>query len=196
MRVGIYANPHSLQLLPPKLQGIAHNHMPFDVGVEIECFLKEEYTSGYSQTDVLMQIEECGVKQTSYDYGEVRFRLPAGIEGMCVLSNVCDVLKKYFGLNPASGIHYHIDFTNYFPTNRQLFIRRNEKFILKALESWNYTGHYNAWVFSTSKEAVRLCTDKRTIEFRIGEMTFDYSLMMRRIVHASSIVKYLSLHQA
>ena len=103
------------------------------------------------------------------------------------------VLKKYAELNPDSGIHYHIDCTDVYDLFTSDFINNHSDYILTELDKWKYKGTYNPrkCVFSSSRNWVRFKDTLKTMEIRIGEMTFDYELLFERIRHSSEIVKTL-----
>ena len=63
--------------------------------------------------------------------------------------------------------------------------------MLKALKSWNYKGSYNTWTISNYRTAIRIPTEHSTIEYRIGEMSFDYELIIKRIIHCQNITRRL-----
>lgn len=117
--------------------------------------------------------------------GEIRFRIPEGINGFICLYYISKKLKMYFGLNPLSGIHYHVGIKDY-PFRPEL----ERDFILEELSSWNYVGSYNAKNIAGYKgNWVRYPTHIKTVEYRIGEMTFDYDLLVKRIVHCCYITR-------
>ena len=124
---------------------------------------------------------------------ELRFRIPNGIKGIQCLFNISIYLKKYAELNPQSGIHYHIDCTDVYNLFTSDFINNHSDYILTELDKWKYKGTYNPrkCVFSSSRNWVRFKETLKTMEIRIGEMTFDYELLFERIRHSSEIVKTL-----
>ena len=73
------------------------------------------------------------------------------------------------------------------------FINNNSDYILTELDKWKYKGTYNPrkCVFSSSRNWVRFKDTLKTMEIRIGEMTFDYELLFERIRHCNEIVKTL-----
>ena len=184
--------PLSLANVQGKLQSVANSYLPYSTGLEIECTIKGDISSSVI---VLAFNNIPNIMAVDIDYGEQRFRIPNGITGAICLYNICERLKIMSRLNMTSGIHYHIDCTDitrekYFMI-ANLHCRNKQSFILKALESWGYTGSYNAWEVSNQKQAVRFHERYQTIEFRIGEMTFDYELMIKRILHCQNIVRKL-----
>lgn len=148
---------------------------------------------------------------------EVRFRIDPGVRGLYQLFRISEFLNNNFHFNSLSGIHYHIDCTrsimiekygsktvvkNVFDIllNFHEQSHRDERFlfyensILKRLDNWNYSGGFNSRYVSMSKEWVKLHSTYRTVEIRIGEMTFDYQLLLRRIYDCCRIVRRWQNH--
>jgi len=122
-------------------------------------------------------------------YSEVRFRIPKGIKGMITLHQLCGILTKYYKLNMDSGLHYHIQPKSYELVKIAVSEQRLD-FMLKELESWKYSGHYNLKKISISGNPwIRYNTTYDTLECRIGEMTFDYALIHDRITHFQKLVR-------
>lgn len=187
MRAGITTSPHSLLSLDTKLKNVANTYLPYDTGIEIECELKN-----YNwDVDDMFQNKIPTLKDVNCSSEEQRFRLPTGIEGMITLYDLCELLKKEALLNNQSGIHYHIDMTDVFHLIDNKFITNNNDWIIKSLESWNYTGSFNEKRCSWVKTWVKYHKSNRTLEIRIGEMSFDYELIIKRILHCQNIVKKL-----
>lgn len=189
MREGVYFFPHTLFLLPKAQQDIVNNMLPGDTGFEIEC--RTNVDSSYT---VSTQLIKLGVIESNCGFQEIRFRIPRGIQGLVILHNCLEYLKTVCHPNPASGIHYHIDCRD-LDWNAVSYafqrLRNNgwNKYLLDPLVSWGYKGHYNEWKISENKQAVRLCEYYKTVEFRIGEHTLDYNLIVHRIVHCHKLVK-------
>lgn len=184
--------PLPLNLLKEQsLIDYANSILPYDTGIEIEC---------NSPANKLVFERECrkisNIKNIEFT-DEFKCRIPSGIKGLICLWEVCELLKKHCTLNPQSGIHYHVDFTdikNWYAFKYNILTDSNSYiWILNSLKSWNYKGRYNEWIVSNSKTAVRLHSGYNTIEFRIGEMTFDYPLIIKRIIHCQNISKKIKL---
>ena len=159
-------------------------YLPFSTGFEIETFQSKKF-------DVTNFTNIPNILHVQVDNDEQRFRIPKGIEGLICLFNISSQLKKNSLLDLQSGIHYHVDFTKYFDNVDDNFIEENENWILTELETWDYKGTYNSKRVSFHRCWVRFHQGYKTIEFRIGEMTFDYELLFKRIVHINKIVKKL-----
>lgn len=167
------------------MQELALFYLPYSTGFEIECC---------TQPDISVSIfdEIPYLIENKSEQDELKFRIPPGIEGLHCLSHISLYLRKYALMNLKSGIHYHIDFTDVWNDINVKFIKEKESYILKELESWNYKGTYN-------RKEVRLdvrCWVKfhkyyKTMEVRIGEMTFEYELLFERIRHCNAIAKKL-----
>ena len=167
-----------------------NNLLPYSTGIEIECNKSPNF-----DIDLFRSIPD--IIAINCDNSEQRFRIPNGINGMICLYNICQQLKHNSELNFGSGIHYHIDTTGFHDeVVREL--EKNEESVLKELDSWNYQGNYNkrgisTYVYGTGMW-VRQQKDFKTLEFRIGEMSFDYNLIIKRIFHCQSIVKNLAIN--
>ena len=120
---------------------------------------------------------------------EQRIRIPSGINGLQCLYQVTLLLKKYCELNNKSGIHYHVDCTGVYKHFTSSHRRRNEDWIIKELEQWGYEGTYNTKRIGEGHNWVRFQAGFQTMEYRIGEMTFDYHLLFKRIAHACKITE-------
>jgi hypothetical protein len=73
------------------------------------------------------------------------------------------------------------------------FLRKINDKTLKKLECWNYTGIFNAKKVSFCKNTVRFHKNLKTVEFRIGEMSFEYDVLVKRIIHCHKIVQDIIL---
>jgi hypothetical protein len=164
---------------------IINDYLPFSVGIEIECDNKNTFNiNNFKNIENILDV--------NCSFSEKRFRIPKGLNGLICLFNITKTLKKECLLNPLSGIHYHIDMTDTFDKINQEIIENFKEYILKELDSWNYIGTYNKRdVLLDVRCWVRFDSSKKTCEFRIGEMTFDYELIFKRILHCSQIVKFI-----
>lgn len=201
LRDCVFHNPLGISSLPPKFQRIANSYLPYKTGIEIECTSKRDDIYPLYISRAFRQV---GCIDFSISDLEVRMQIPKGVEGMVTLYKSTLLLKENFGLNMLSGIHYHIDMNHH----RERFIGpiREEYGMglykwgivaLKELESWNYNGSYNrkdvnfyskhhAWVNYARNVGT---IGNYTSEFRIGEMTFEYDILIKRIIHAQSLIK-------
>jgi len=160
--------------------------LPYSIGFEIECNSLENFDS-----TIFKVIPD--IMHVNCDRGEKRFRIPNGIRGLICLHNICIMLPKQCTLNEGSGIHYHIDCTDvYTVTHTSNFIKANNDWIIDELLGWgtvsDVTNPYAKC--STSRGWVRY-SYLNTIEFRVGEMTFDYTLIITRMFSCTSIVSKL-----
>lgn len=189
-------NPLALLLLTEREDiNYVNTLFPLSIGMEIECNKKEEYNevdksqfqSYYKCIPTIMDVDT--------DRAEQRFRLPPGINGFICLAILCERLQIYSTLNMESGIHYHVDCTRswdkiYARLDSELYMEDRMN-IIKQLESWGYKGTFNAKYVSNTQNShswVRPQMGFKTLEFRIGEMSFDYKLIIKRILHLQQIV--------
>ena len=175
--------PLALDVEDKIVQKLALFYFPYSVGFEIETMT----------SDIRIFDEIPYLMENKSSVSELRFRIPNGIKGIQCLFNISIYLKKYTELNPDSGIHYHVDCTDVYDLFTSDFINKQSEYILTELDKWKYKGTYNPrkCVFSSSRNWVRFKDTLKTMEIRIGEMTFDYELLFERIRHSSEIVKTL-----
>lgn len=185
----------------PNIEEIALKYLPYSVGIEVECDTASTYDIEYFKSIP-------NIVEVLSGYGEERFRIPKGIEGLCCLYNISEQLTQH-NLLTDSGIHYHIDFSDsmedgncyydFILYNKQ-FILENQIFLLEELDKWEYKGTYNSRGFNTCYldntdiirgNWIRFQSGFQTLEFRIGEMTFDYEVLSRRILHLSLLCNLL-----
>jgi hypothetical protein len=176
-----------------KLIKFANDILPYETGIEIEC------DQGTVNNSDLREIE--GVVEVDCSCAELRIRLEPGIKGMIALYNALEYIKENTVPNYKSGIHYHIDCRDLSIRGRNVlgmrssavdYIRDNHSdWILKAMDMWKYQGTYNKREVSAQKTMVKLHLDYHTMEFRIGEMSFDYSLIIKRIINCQNIVRVI-----
>lgn len=178
----IYNNPLALTVInDPEYIDYINKKLPFSTGFEIECTTQNDTNkSHFADIPYIMD---------TYIGHEQKFRISNGIAGLTCLYNISEMCKDRLLLNDESGIHYHVDATTFFNHVTDQDIEENSQWILEELDSWGYTGTYNRRMCGRTKGIwVRFHPTYKTLEFRIGEMTFDYSLMVRRILHLNAIV--------
>lgn len=180
--------PRALSILDPDVIEVADYLLPYSVGFEIECFMKNEAT--FPKKDFA---DIPNIMHTQIDSSEQRFRIPNGIEGLICLEDITLLLKQHSLLDPDSGIHYHIDCTDSYDMFNSELIKTHEPWILLELEQWDYKGNYNKkrCAFDGSANWLRFQSSYKTAEFRIGEMTFEYSTILTRMIHACDIISRL-----
>jgi hypothetical protein len=183
LKDAIYECPLVIPSMTKTLVKIADWYLPYSTGIEIEC----SSTYDYSETPFI----DLGLITVNTDQSEQRYRFNTGVKGLIEIYKTCELLKKLSLLNLNSGIHYHIDLTdcfdkvvNAYKTNENCF-----NWILDELDSWGYTGNFNDRKVTRYKTYVKLHSLYKTVEIRIGEMTFDYKLMITRILHCQNIAK-------
>lgn len=178
----VYHAPLTLLTVPNIDEYILKNFLPYSIGIEIECEQNSNFdVKAFNSIPDIMHVQ--------VDSYEQRYRIPRGLPGLICLYNICNQLKVHSELNEGSGIHYHVDMTDCFSRLNNDNVKANSPWILNELDTWGYTGTYNnreclidcrCWVNFQSRF--------KTAEIRIAEMTFDYQLMVRRIVSASKII--------
>lgn len=173
-------------------------YLPYSTGFEIECDKADEY-------DEFCFTSIPDIMDVNNGSGEQRYRIPSGIKGLICLYNISHQLKIN-SVFTESGIHYHVDCTDLAELkveerfydeakNRSLYdhkyLYKYEDLILEELDTWGYIGSYNKRQFSSGGSWVRMNQPFNTVEFRIGEMTFEYQLLLKRIVHVNAIMRHI-----
>lgn len=178
--------PNVLETHSKDVIRVGNYYLPYSTGIEIEC----EQSAKFNVEEF---INIPNIMDVNIDKFEQRFRIPPGIKGLVCLYQISNTLSKNSLLNLDSGNHYHIDFTDSYELLSEEGINDNEEWILRELDSWEYKGTYNrrACKFNTNHNWVRFQEGFKTMEIRIGEMTFDYGLLFKRITHANHIARKL-----
>lgn len=179
----IYYNPLSLlNIKNQKILDSIDNYLPYSTGFEIECDQLNFIPKKFWDIPDIMDV--------NCDMNEQRFRIPNGLKGLICLYNICERLKLDCAINNGSGIHYHIDMTDWFDSINKEIIELNSEWILKELDTWNYKGKYNPRQLGLDYNGwIKFQNHFKTAEFRIGEMSFDYNILVTRIIHANRIIK-------
>lgn len=166
-----------------------------DIGIEIEAILK----SNYSINDFHEAWNNASlVCSEDSDDNEIRIRLNVYDNKIsrCLIDLYLglEIIKEYYKLNMLSGIHYHVDcptvFLNFDILYDSNILSDQHEWVFKALSSWNYNevkGGNARQIDIIKWSQVRIHRHYKTLEYRIGEMTFDYSLILKRIVHVTNI---------
>jgi hypothetical protein len=175
--------PLALDKEDEEVKNLALYYLPYSTGFEIECD-----NQGSTHKNSLFQT--IGLLHCDINSHEQRFRITNGIEGLNQLYKICDLLPDTM-IPTNSGIHYHVDCTDVWEYLNNKIIDELSEWILSELDTWNYAGNYNprCCIFSSSRNWVRFKSLTKTMEFRIGEMSFDYKVLFKRITHANQIVK-------
>lgn len=168
---------------------LANHYIPYSTGFEIECTKGDGFNiNSFKDIPYIMDV--------NIDNDEQRFRIPNGIAGILCLYYISEQLKLNSQLNPGSGIHYHVDMSEMINLPDIRFAIDNSEWILEELDSWNYKGNYNARRVELGKGGwlgfrnhSHSNWDKKTAEFRCGEMTFEFKELLKNITHANSIMK-------
>ena len=189
----LYNNPLALLAIKDKQVIQQFNELiPYSTSFEIECDMVGNPT--YQDTYIVLAHNEVfnsipDIISVSNDTGEQRYRIPNGIKGIICVYNISVQLKIHSLLNPLSGIHYHVDCTECYNEICSLIRRKsNTNYILSELDTWLFEGET---VESGSRELGQWfkLNDLKTVEFRMGEMTFEYRKLIERIIHCNSMVK-------
>ena len=173
--------PSALDINDPDVIKAGNYYLPYSTGFEIECVNSELF----NETDF---INIPNIVEVKIDADEKRFRIPSGIHGLVCLEQISKLLYTHC-LFTESGIHYHIDCTDMFTLITDKVIEDNKDWILKRLDFWEYKGTYNSRDMHRNRCWVRVHNGYKTLEIRIGEMTFAYPKLFERITDANDIVR-------
>lgn len=177
----IYNNP--LPLLQIKHEGLLNlidSYLPYSIGMEFECVKSRNYDiNHFKNIPDIMAID--------VDSSEQRYRIPPGLKGLVVLWKVCEALKINSIVDLESSNHYHFDFTDLTPDERGILAtKENKNLINEELKKWNTALNYNH-----ISNWTRFFNSLGTLEIRIGEPTFEYSKIVKRLIDGCRISKML-----
>lgn len=201
----VYTDPLGLLTLRSKEDiDLANSYLPYSTGFEIECEQAEDYTKqSFDAIPNIMEIASSGSEQ--------RYRIPNGINGLICLYHISNEAKRSLLLNYGSGIHYHVDCTDCWRRELAEELIKQREWIIADLDKWKNKGTYNSIGVSIgaipdtrdlSYASVSHLTSEflsswvranhlQTLEFRIGEMTFEYTDWVKCIVEVNKMVKSL-----
>lgn len=187
----IYTNPIALLAIKDRESiNFINSFLPYSTGFEIECnVLANHNYKNFEQIPDILDYNKFNY-HNQITSTEERFRISNGLQGLVCLFNICNELHRNCSLSDSS-VHYHIDCTDIFnKIHNQNWINENNNWIIERLKQWETAKDYNIYCkVSLSRAWVRLAEEHQTIEFRIGEMTFDYNIIVKRILDCNDIVK-------
>jgi len=164
--------------------------LPYSVGLEFETPDAKDFSlEDFQNIPDIMHV--------SCDSKEKRFRISNGIVGLVCLYNITEQLKLNCEVNEIGGIHFHIDMTDSFNKLTKSIISANENWILKELDTWEYDGDYNSRNVSHDgldeeySTWLKFNNQFSTAEIRIIKMSFEYDVLIPKIIHACKIIKRL-----
>lgn len=186
----IYSYP--LPLLSIKNESIIKSideYLPYSVGMEFECFKKPSYKEiDFFTIPDIMDI--------STDSSEQRYRIPSGLKGLVCLYNISQALKKNSELDLSSSNHYHTDMTDVWevlmkdeppddPTSLKPTREMFKEYIISELEKWGTAKD------KSMSHGWHKFNSLKTLEIRIGEPTFEYNIIVKRLIQCAKITKYI-----
>lgn len=177
----IYKFPHLLKgIRNTRIADAIDILLPYSCGVEFECFKKDNYNKKYF-TDIH------NILDVEVDPNEQRYRIPNGLNGLICLYDICEGMRKFSKVDLASSNHYHIDMTDVRESTHghKKFQDDNNGWIIEELKKWGTAMNYNevrGWYKYNFLG---------TLEIRIGEPTFEYSMIARRLIQSCDMVRRL-----
>lgn len=172
---------------------IVEELLPYSIGIEIEC--NSGSNPNPQRFKAIPNILYVDATSTPNIESEHRFRIPKGINGVMCLYNICEQLKVLCRTNPQSGIHYHVDMTDCYSFLTVDLIKTHSEWMLQQLDHWEYKGTYNSRGICgkglSNGAWIRFQDGFKTAEIRIGEMSFEYEVLITRIIDCCRIIKKL-----
>ncbi len=170
-----------LPLLAIKNQKIIeaiNKYFPYSHGMEFECAKKPSYNlKDFENIPNIMAVD--------VDDSEQRYRISSGLNGLICLWEVCKNLNNNSIVELESSNHYHTDMTDVWDKITNDFEKSYNDYIIKELVEWktafNLERTSNWYNFNYWK----------TLEVRIGEPTFQYSVIVKRLIQCGKIVTHL-----
>ncbi len=177
----VYLSPLTLLVMKDEEDiNIVNNYLPYSIGMEFECHKKENYN-----VDNFRKIPN--ILDVNVDNSEQRYRIPNGIKGLICLYNISEQLKINSLIDMGSSVHFHVDMTDCWKKVTDTFQKSNNTFIIDELKSWKTALNLD---YATQGSWYKYnCL--QTLEIRIGEPTFDYNVLIKRIIQCCNIVKRL-----
>ena len=175
----IYTNPLPLlEVTNPVLLEIIDNYLPYSHGMEFECVQKDNYDE-----EVFKQIPN--IMAVDVDNNEQRYRIPSRLKGMICLWEICKNMKIHSIVSEESSNHYHTDMSDVWENIDNEYYKSNKEWIQEELKLWGTAknlSQINNWFYWNSH---------KTLEIRIGEPTFDYPVIIKRLIQCANIVRRL-----
>lgn len=106
--------------------------LPYSFGLEIETKrIDTEVINFYSQLNKLSDEGYLLSRSNLHGSSELRFRFPHGIKGFVGLYKVLELVQNYTYFNEGSGIHIHVDFTDFVINIHNLLEKFFKRYIIK-----------------------------------------------------------------
>lgn len=154
------------------------NYLSYSIGMEFECYQNDNYSEkSFREIPNIIAVE--------VDNYEQRYRIPNGIEGLICLYNITIQLKLNSKIDLGSSNHYHFNFTD-IDNKEALRTQENKNYILSELVKWETAkdlSEQNSWI--------RFFNGLGTLEIRIGEPSFDYEIIVKRLIDGCRISRFI-----
>ncbi len=165
---------------------IINEYLPFRVGIEFEHG-EVPYNYFYDSNSLGLYFNH-GITLGSSET-QVSFK---GYKNLIYLYKYLNFLSDTVPFNLDSGIHIHIDATNFFESINVMSIPQS--IIDYIIQIFDYTGSYNDHIMSTWKQAIRIHGRYQTLEYPIFKMTYNYSDLVKWILICSYLNKCVKSH--
>lgn len=187
LKEAIFQFPSTLKgINNPLATDLINYYLPYSTGFEVECNSLDSFNiNDFKKIDNILDV--------NCDSNEKRFRIPNGLNGLICLYEICDALVDNCSLNMGSGIHYHIDMTDVWDKGvDKEFVKKVNNYIIGELTKWetakDIKSEYAKCEYNR-RAWVNFQPDFKTCEIRIGEMTFNYQQILKRVIDANRIVR-------
>ncbi len=167
------------------VHSILGKYLPFRVGIEFEWGPVDDILI----TAIANEFKYEFNYSISIDYSEARISF-RGFKYLPQLYKFLQILKQNVPFNTGSGIHIHIDTTNY---GRE-FELTNEFMHHFVMDLAQYSGNYNRLGISYFKTTTFVITNKPSLEYRFFKMTYNYNELVKWIIMCSYINSCLKIH--
>lgn len=176
----IYSNPTPLlQIKNDNIITYINDFMPYSHGLEFECVMKKDYNKkAFLEIPDIMAID--------VDKYEQRYRIPSGLKGMVCLYRISNLLKENSIVDLESSVHIHTDLTDVENYEQEICTTENREYIINQLIEWK-----TALNLSNKHGWIRFPNPLGTLEIRIGEPTFDYHILIKRVLQCSEITRHI-----
>lgn len=168
-----------LELKNDKLLKSIDSIFPYSHGMEFECHKKDSYNiQEFKDIPDIMAVD--------VDNYEQRYRIPSGLKGLVCLYRICEQLKLNSKIDPGSSNHYHTDLTDVFhliPHKDAYETHPDYVWIIESLKTWN---SYRS-IESAKQGSWFKFNTLNTLEIRIGEPSFDYEVIVGRLIQCANI---------
>ncbi len=178
--------------------------LPFKLGIEIECTrslangmnMSDENLKRFFNVDKILIDLLDPINGDEYAC-EHRIRI-IGYKQIAGLYRILQAMKEHCLVNVHGGLHIHVDFSDckYNSTflgmkrlrNKPQLVNFFDKHVKEAVQFFDYKGIYSPHRATSSKDGV-ISMREETVEFRLGNCTFEYEKIIKWCIYVSQLSK-------